>query len=147
LLSTLCLYRSGYDFRRLFTLSEFYDRDRGAFYGALQTVRQRDMDLTGWLEFFVMALATQLDEVRARGERVIRADLIAAEHGLNRRQARAVELLLDRGDVRIEDLEAALPEVNRRTLQRDLRGLVDRGLARAAGAARAIRYRIGISRL
>jgi Fic family protein len=28
LLSTLCLYRSGYDFKRLFTLSEFYDRDR-----------------------------------------------------------------------------------------------------------------------
>ena len=28
LLSTLCLYRSGYDFKRLFTLSEYYDRDR-----------------------------------------------------------------------------------------------------------------------
>ena len=28
LLSTLCLYRAGYDFKRLFTLSEYYDRDR-----------------------------------------------------------------------------------------------------------------------
>ena len=27
LLSTLCLYRVGYDFKRLFTLSEYYDRD------------------------------------------------------------------------------------------------------------------------
>ena len=26
-LSTLCLYRAGYDFKRLFTLSEYYDRD------------------------------------------------------------------------------------------------------------------------
>ncbi|MBI5721343.1 MAG: Fic family protein [Burkholderiales bacterium] len=34
LLSTLCLYRSGYGFKRLFTLSEFYDRDRSAFYSA-----------------------------------------------------------------------------------------------------------------
>ena len=32
LLSTLCLYRAGYDFKRLFTMSEFYDRDRSAFY-------------------------------------------------------------------------------------------------------------------
>lgn len=32
LLSTLCLYRAGYDFKRLFTISEYYDRDREAFY-------------------------------------------------------------------------------------------------------------------
>ena len=28
LLSTLCLYRSGYDFKRLFTISEYYDPTR-----------------------------------------------------------------------------------------------------------------------
>jgi Fic family protein len=31
LLSTLCLYARGYDFKRLFTLSELYDRDRLQF--------------------------------------------------------------------------------------------------------------------
>ena len=31
LLSTLCLYRAGYDFKRLFTISEYYDRDRPTF--------------------------------------------------------------------------------------------------------------------
>lgn len=53
LLSTLCLYRKGYDFKRLFTISEYYDRDRTAFYNAIQNaiqgVREREMDLTGWL--------------------------------------------------------------------------------------------------
>jgi len=33
LLSTLCLYRAGYDFKRLFTISEYYDRDRAALPG------------------------------------------------------------------------------------------------------------------
>jgi Fic family protein len=61
LLSTLCLYRAGYDFKRLFTISEFYDRDRGRFYRSLQGVRERGMDFTGWLEFFVEGLATQVD--------------------------------------------------------------------------------------
>jgi Fic family protein len=61
LLSTLCLYRAGYDFKRLFTISEYYDRDRSAFYRAIQSVRERGMDLTGWLEFFTEGLATQLD--------------------------------------------------------------------------------------
>jgi Fic family protein len=46
LLSTLCLYRTSYDFKRLFTLSEYYDRDRSVFYEALQTEREQDMDLT-----------------------------------------------------------------------------------------------------
>jgi len=62
LLSTLCLYRSGYNFKRLFTISEFYDRDRAAFYAAIQGVRDADMDLTGWLEFFTAGLATQMQE-------------------------------------------------------------------------------------
>ena len=65
LLSTLCLYRTGYDFKRLFTISEFYDRDRDRFYRALQGVRERGMDLTGWLEFFIEGLATQLPGSRS----------------------------------------------------------------------------------
>ena len=71
LLSTLCLYRAGYDFKRLFSISEYYDRDRTAFYAAIQGVRDQGMDLTGWLDYFVEGLATQMDEVKERGERVI----------------------------------------------------------------------------
>jgi Fic family protein len=47
LLSTLYLYRAGYDFKRLFTISEYYDRDRSAFYRAIQSVREHGMDMTG----------------------------------------------------------------------------------------------------
>lgn len=41
LLSTLVLYKTGYDFKRLFTLSEFYDQNRTAYYQAIQTVRKK----------------------------------------------------------------------------------------------------------
>ena len=43
LLSTLCLYRAGYDFKRLFTLSEYYDRDR-----ARSTGRSRASASRAW---------------------------------------------------------------------------------------------------
>jgi len=128
LLSTLCLYRAGYDFKRLFTISEFYDRDRSVFYRAIQGVRERGMDLTGWLEFFVEGLATQLDEVKVRGERAIRGDVIARQHRLSERQVAAVSYLLEHGRMSIQEYEALWPQVNRRTLQRDLKGLVDKGL-------------------
>jgi Fic family protein len=147
LLSTLCLYRSGYDFKRLFTLSEYYDRDRSQFYRAIQGVREHGMDLTGWLEFFVDGLATQLSEVKARGERVIRRDVIAREHDLNPRQILAVEHLLENTELRVEDFEQLCPGVNRRTLQRDLQGLIERRVLKASGAARAVRYRLQIKGL
>lgn len=136
LLSTLCLYRSGYDFKRLFTISEYYDRDRTAFYQAIQGVRERDMDLTGWLEFFTAGLATQLDEVKARGERTIRLDVLAAQHALSARQQAALGHVVEHGRLTIQDFEALCPEANRRTLQRDLKALVEKGLFTEAGTAR-----------
>ncbi|MDE2059807.1 MAG: Fic family protein [candidate division NC10 bacterium] len=142
LLSTLCLYRTGYDFKRLFTLSEFYDRDRSPFYAALQLVREQDMDLTGWLEYFVEGLATQMSEVKQRGVLAIRRDVLVREHGLNERQAVAVEVMLEHGDLGIEEFEALTPGVHRRTLQRDLKGLVETGIATTYGAARAVRYHL-----
>lgn len=93
LLSTLCLYRTGYDFKRLFTISEYYDRDRAAFYAAIQGVRQADMDLTGWLEYFASGLATQMQETADRGRRVIKTDLLTQEHRLNDRQLIALRHL------------------------------------------------------
>ncbi|MCC6743595.1 MAG: Fic family protein [Acidobacteria bacterium] len=142
LLSTLCLYRSGYDFKRLFTLSEFYDRDRLAFYRALQLVREHDLDLTGWLEYFVEGLATQMAEVRQRGVRVIRRDVAVREFGLNARQAMVIDLLAEGGSLGIDEATVGLPDIPRRTLQRDLQLLVEKGIAVADGTARARRYRL-----
>ncbi len=146
LLSTLCLYRTGYDFKRLFTLSEFYDRDRGRFYRALQSVRQNirngEMDLTGWLEFFVEGLATQLAEVKERGEIAIRSDVVAKAHGLNERQAFVIRHLLESSTVDIRTLEALLPEVTRRTLQRDLVSLEAKGLIQHEGETNNLQYRL-----
>ena len=147
LLSTLCLYRAGYDFKRLFSISEFYDRDRPAFYAAIQGVRDQGMDLTGWLKYFVEGLATQMDEITERGKRVIRRDAIAGRYLLNKRQALAVGFLLENPILRLENLAELLPKVNRRTLQRDLQGLVAKGVLKSEGAARAIHYILRIKGL
>jgi Fic family protein len=128
LLSTLCLYRAGYDIKRLFTISEYYDRDRTAFYRAIQNVREQGMDLTCWLEYFTHGLSTQLAEVKQRGELAIRRDVIVQERGLSERQAKAIGFLLEHDGLTIQDYEALCPDVNRRTLQRDLKDLTDKGL-------------------
>lgn len=142
LLSTLCLYRKGYDFKRLFTISEYYDRDRTAFYKAIQGVRERGMDLTGWLEFFTDGLATQMREVQERGERVIRMDLLARKHDLGVRQREALRLVMESGELTIQEFEKRFKGVTRRTLQRELRVLVEAGLLVTEGATNRLKYRL-----
>ena len=142
LLSTLCLYRAGYDFKRLFTISEYYDRHRPTFYRALQSVRENDMDLTGWVDYFVEGLATQLQEFRQRGEMVIRKDLLVRQHDLNTRQAAVLGFLIDNENLHISDFEKLCPGVSRRTLQRDLNRLEELCLIHKKGAARQSLYSI-----
>ena len=141
LLSTLCLYRTGYDFKRLFTISEFYDRDRRAFYDAIQGVRDKGMDHTGWLEFFTHGLATQMSETVDRGTQAIKIDVLSKENGLNQRHGQMLHRLLDAGEQTIQDFENLFPDVTRRTLQRDLKRLEELGLVERLGETNQLKYR------
>jgi Fic family protein len=143
LLSTLCLYRDGDDFKRFFTISEYYDRDRPAFYRAIQSVRERSMELTGWLEYFTEGLATQLAEVQARGELAIRRDVLAHKNGLSERQALALGHVLEHGRLTIQQYQALCPASNRRTLQRDLSGMIEKGLLATEGQTSSLQYIAG----
>lgn len=127
------LYQAGYDFKRLFTISEFYDRDRAAFYSAIQQVREVGMDLTGWIEYFVRGLATQLIEVQQRSTAAIAAQQLGREHDLSPRQVSLLDELLAHGQAGSDELEVAFPTVSRRTLQRDLATLLDAGLITTTG--------------
>ena len=128
---------------RLFTISEYYDRDRPTFYEEIQGVRDGGMDLTGWLEFFVDGLATQLAEVKQRGERAIHRDILVQTHKLSERQAIAMSHVLEHGALTIQELDSLCEGVNRRSLQRDLKGLLDKGLLLAEGATNCLTYLLG----
>ncbi len=143
LLSTLCLYSSGYDFKRLFSISEFYDRDRPTYYKVIQSVRERDLDLTSWLEYFVEGLAVQMSEVQERGKKIMKLDIIAQKHRLSQRQRGALAHVAENGVLTIQKYEALYPKMSRRTLQRELRELVSNGLLVSEGATNQLRYKLG----
>lgn len=134
LLSTLCLYKAGYDFKRLFTISEYYDRDRPTFYKKIQSVRENDMDMTSWLDYFITGLETQMIEVKERGEEVIRRDVLVQKYSLNERQGKALGYLMQNGKLTIQDFESICPDINRRSLQRDLKGMLNKQLILEIGA-------------
>ncbi|MBX9577158.1 MAG: Fic family protein [Chthoniobacterales bacterium] len=140
LLATLCLYRHGYDFKQLFSISEYYDRNRKDYYEAIQSVRNQKMDMTHWLEYFSDGLATQLKELIEQGSRAIKKDVLKNKHHLSSRQMIAINDILKNGALNIQEYAALLPHVPRRSLQRDLKILVDKEVLLPKGATHKIAY-------
>jgi Fic family protein len=130
LLSTLILYKTGYDFKRIFTISEYYDKDRPAYYQAIQSVRKNHMDMTAWLEYFVDGLRSQMEEIQQKGEQLIKQDVVLQKIkkiGLNKRQEKAVKHLIIKGTVTVNEYQSVASCI-RRTAQRDLEELVKKGI-------------------
>lgn len=140
LLSTLCLYKTGYDFKRLFTISEYYDRDRSNYYKAIQSVRENNMDMTTWLEYFVNGLATQLQEVQNRGQQAMKLDTLTIQHNFSNREKEAIEKALDQNGLSIKEFQLLFPKTSKRTLQRELKHLLELGLLKVEGVTNDRRY-------
>ncbi len=108
LLANLILYKKGYDFKQLFTISEYYDKDRTAYYRAIQSVPLTNMDLTSWLEYFVEGLQMQVSKIREKAEYIIQSELLIEQlksFKLNDRQETIIGHLLLKGNIDNEECQ------------------------------------------
>jgi len=142
LLSTLVLYKTGYDFKRLFTLSEYYDKDRSAYYEAIQSVRGKNMDMTFWLEYFVEGLRSQMSTIKEKSQRVIKYDSVlqkASSMALLERQIKALKYIIQNESISRSEYVEKL-KVSLRTANYDLSLLETKGFIKRTGTGRTIRY-------
>jgi Fic family protein len=65
MMTTLLLYQRGYDFKFLFELSEYYNRDRDEYNARLRTA-DRSGDYTEWLEYFLGGFSHQMFRIEER---------------------------------------------------------------------------------
>lgn len=66
-MATLILYKRGYDFRKLFALEDYYNKDRQDYYHAInigKTYSERRVDFTLWLEYFVLGFKEEIDDIK-----------------------------------------------------------------------------------
>lgn len=142
LLSTLILYKTGYDFKRLFTISEYYDKDRPAYYKAVQSVRMNNMDMTAWLEYFINGLRFQMTEIQEKGKNIIVAEKVAKdlrEYNLNPRQEKIIRFLMINRQIDNEQCQKLCSSI-KRTATRDLTSLVEKGLLEKRGEKKGTYY-------
>jgi tetratricopeptide (TPR) repeat protein len=89
--TTLLLHQRRYDFKYLFELSDYYDRNRDDYYAALRTA-DRSGDYTEWLVYFLGGFANQMWRIEERVKKLPRQAVEADPNHANHLRNYAVFL-------------------------------------------------------
>jgi len=141
-LATLILYLRGFDAKQFFSLDDYYDSDRPAYYRTLQSVDQETLDLAGWLEYFVEGVNISIETVKERVIRLSSERLRKTKRGqiaLTERQMRIIEFINQNGKITNKDLREML-RVSDRAALKEIRKLLDLKVIRTEGRGRSLSY-------
>ena len=84
-----------------------------------------------------------MHEIQIKGSQAMKLDVLVIEYKLSERQKLVLEEFLEeKSGFRIKDYESLCPGINRRTLQRDLSDLIEKGLISQEGIKKATRYKV-----
>ncbi|MEW5818455.1 MAG: Fic family protein, partial [Spirochaetota bacterium] len=101
-IASLVLFKRAFDIKRYFTLDDYYDQDRRAYYVALKTVDQSALDLTTWLEYFTEGVAVSIKAVKDKVIGLSKDIKVLKEKGqiaLTERQMKIVERIVAKGSI------------------------------------------------
>lgn len=100
------------------------------------------MNMTSWLEYFIEGLKSQMADVKNRGEKIIRKDIImerARNLNLNELQIKVLGYLTDNDSItRAQYIK--MFNVSLRTTNYDISEIEKLNLIKRSGAGRAISY-------
>jgi len=141
-LATLILYLKGFDTKQFFCLDDYYDSDRQAYYRVLQSVDQKTLDLTNWLEYFIEGVNVSILAVKERIARLSSERLKRTKKGqiaLTERQMRIVEFLTQNERIAIGDISKMF-KITRQAALKEISKLVDLNVVKLSGKGRGARY-------
>lgn len=145
LLASLILYQRDWDFRKIIVLEDYYNRDRLAYYNALNAVQGKhyheDEDATSWLEYFTIGF---LVEARKVGE-------VIALTGFGKVSEKQEQIFLDKDEIKIMDFLSTTGKIisndvveilgiAKRTSQLKLKNLLDKRLIQSEGRGPSTYY-------
>jgi len=146
LLTLLYLYQSEWDFKKILVLEDYYNRDRKAYYQALQTGSSYKLrqvaDLSNWLEYYVAGF---LDEVRKVKDLVISLSVIknlkVTRNILDKDELKIVDFVITMGRITSSDVVNIL-DIPKRTAQAKLKKLEDIKILQKVGAGPTTYYKV-----
>lgn len=148
LLTTLILHLGGYDLKGLYSLEEYYARNLGAYYEAINIGPSHNYyegrakaDITKWLEYFCAGVADSFESVKHRASDVASSgakDRSPALRRLDPRQRKALELFRDSNTITSSDV-AKLFSISERAARNLLAAWVKNGFLLIADPAKKTR--------
>lgn len=146
LLTLLHLYQSGWDFKKILVLEDYYNRNRKAYYEALQTggtyKKRQEVDLSNWLEYYVAGF---LDEAKKVKDQVLSLSVIrdvqTTRNILDRDELKIIDFLVTMGQITSSDVVDIL-DIPKRTAQAKLKKLEDIKIIQKIGAGPTTYYKI-----
>jgi len=141
-LATLVLTLREFDIKRFFTLDDFYDSDRNAYYAVLKRTNGTWPDCTPWLEYFLEGVEISLSRVKER-VLLLSSDEHRKEAGgqvaLSERQMQIIEFIHTNGSVKSSDLVSRF-KISRQAALKELTSMVEKNLVQREGDRRGARY-------
>jgi Fic family protein len=138
-LTALLLYLMGFDTERFFTLDEYYDYDRQAYYGALNSVDEETNDLTHWLEYFLEGFLISISEIKDRILLFSPGETERKRVKLSEKQMKIIEFIHLNGQVNNLEVQYLL-KISRQGAYKYLRALMDLDLVEKKGGSRSTYY-------
>ncbi|WP_372986801.1 Fic family protein [Marinobacter sp.] len=140
---------------RFYALSAAIMARRNSYYDVLEQTQSGDLDITGWLSWFLDTLEESLQQALLRVDRVLVKARFWQHHAttvLNERQIKVLNRLLDTAGEEFEQgintrKYQSLTKTSKATATRDLTDLLEKGcLDRLPGGGRSTRYTLSLGR-
>lgn len=138
-LAALLLYLREFDTERFFTLDEYYDYDRSAYYRALNSVDPETQDLTQWLEYFLEGLLISISEIKDRILLFSPGETGRKRVKLSQKQMKIIEYIHLNGQINNFEVQELL-NISRQGAYKYLRSLMDLYLIEKKGGSRSTYY-------
>ncbi len=141
IVATWSLYRDGFDFKKFFSLEEYYDQDLSMYYDAIDSAHSGD--LTHWLEYFTFGVAEELGRIKDKVLSLSMDRKLKQKVGqvaLNDRQVKIIDFLETNKQLQNPDFTFLFPKISDDTILRDLKDLQDKKIIVKRGKTRGARY-------
>ncbi len=137
-LATLILYIRDFDIKRFFTLDDYYDIDRKAYYAALKSVDENNLDTTQWIEYFTDGVLISINEVK---KKILSLSVkkTGPQIALTEKQMRIMEKIVTNGKITSGEIQEMF-KISRQAAYKELKKMIELGVIEPRGEGKAVYY-------
>lgn len=143
-LSTMVMFRNGYDIRHFFSLEEHFDSDPKDYYEALKSVENKNGDLTSWLIYFITCVGSELSKIKEQIEKISVDSKLKEKLGgpvmLTDRQMKIMEYIQKNGYFENRMFKSMFPMVSEDTILREMQDLIKKRILKKQGKTKGVKY-------